>query len=85
MTKKKHPSDRLERRLVNFRYKKEPKMRIIETTISDANVKAQVAAFLYSVGLVNDDEEVVNIEFPEGISEGAVPIKISIKKEDVNG
>lgn len=61
-----------------------PTCRTIETTINRDTIVSQVAAFLYAVGIVHDDEHILNIQFGElfGASDKElVPIKIELKKK----
>lgn len=62
-----------------------PDYREIETTISLANIKDQVAALLYASGMVHDNEEVLDIifDFTDGYEgwNGNYPIKIKLKKQ----
>jgi hypothetical protein len=53
--------------------------RIIECTISRDSVVSQVGAFLYSIGVVHDNEHIKNIQFGDLIGTGeTMPIKIFI-------
>lgn len=53
--------------------------RVIETTLSKSNVDAQIAALLYAVGLVKDNEDIVELDYKVG--DTTVPMKIKIKEE----
>ena len=59
---------------------KRPKMRTIELSISKSNLDAQVAQFLYAMGVVFDDEEVKDIQYKFNGGD-IVPLKIRIEKE----
>lgn len=57
---------------------------IREVTISRDNIVAQVAAFLYTTGVVSDKEEVINIQFSDLFGNGDTElckIKIFVKKD----
>lgn len=51
--------------------------RNIEMAISSQNVKDQVAAFLYSIGVVQDNE---SVEFDLPLPE-VIPLKLKINRE----
>ena len=53
--------------------------RSIELTISRDNVVSQVAAFLAAIGVVKDNEEILDIKFGD-IHKDQIPIKISFKE-----
>lgn len=55
-------------------------VRTLETAISEANVKDQVAAFLYSIGVVQDNQDIVDIEFGNK-NDGIIPLKIKLKED----
>ena len=55
-------------------------MRTIELSISKSNLDAQVAQFLYAMGVVFDDEEVKDIQYKFNGGD-IVPLKIRIEKE----
>ena len=57
--------------------------RTIETAISIENVKDQIAALLYAVKTVRDNEEIVDLKFEPDLlqkTEGTVPLQIQIKE-----
>lgn len=54
-------------------------IRTVRTNISRSNLDAQIAALLYAVGIVNDDEEILEIKIKK-LSDDIVPITISISK-----
>jgi len=71
MTKSSHTSDTL------------PGDRTIETSISISNAKDQIASFLYAIGLVHDDEDIVELRLKPAIllkDEGTLPITIKLTK-----
>jgi hypothetical protein len=55
-------------------------IRTIETSISVDNIKDQVIAFLYAIGVVHDNEGVVDITMGE-VNNNLVPLAIQIKRE----
>lgn len=55
-------------------------MRTIELAISKSNLDAQVAQFLYAMGVIHDHEDVKNIEYQINGSD-LVPLKIQIEEE----
>lgn len=57
------------------------KARVIETAISEDNIKAQIAAFLQSMSLVKDSEDILDLEFGQPSEDKVVPLKIYLKKE----
>lgn len=60
-----------------------PDYREIETVLSLANIKDQIAALLYASGLVHDNEDVLDIEFEDPMPLGmyeTIPVKLKIKK-----
>lgn len=52
--------------------------RTLEMTISRDNMVSQIAAFLYAIGIVHGNEEVINIQFTD-VNQELVPIKVIIK------
>lgn len=54
--------------------------RVIEASISQDNLQASVAQFLYAIGIVNDNEDVVSLKFGDTTA-AVIPIKIEIQKE----
>lgn len=54
--------------------------RTIELALSKSSIEDQVAALLYAIGVVKDNEEVLGIDFGT-FSNGTVPLKIKIKKD----
>lgn len=58
-----------------------PDYREIETSISFANLKDQVAALLYATGMIHDNEDVLDIEFDWLGMVDSIPIKIKLKKQ----
>jgi hypothetical protein len=63
---------------------KVPDYREIELTINRQTIVDQVAAYLYAMGIVHDNEHVTNIQFKElfGASTTELaPIKVCIKKQ----
>ena len=60
---------------------KVPDYREIEVPISISNIKDQVSALLYAAGYVHDDEDIIDLIFPEaGMEDTHIMIKIKIKK-----
>ena len=57
-------------------------MRTIEMSISKSQIIDQVAALMYAYGVVNDNEEIKDIQFP-GLTgtEEVVPIKVTFRKQ----
>jgi len=55
-------------------------IRTIETSISVDNIKDQVIAFLYAIGVVHDNEGVVDLKMGE-MNNNLVPLAIQIKRE----
>jgi len=53
--------------------------RSIQLTISRDNVVSQVAAFLVAIGVIRDNEEIVDIKFGD-VSKELVPITICFKE-----
>jgi hypothetical protein len=63
---------------------KVPDYREIELTINRQTIVDQVAAYLYAMGIVHDNEHVTNIQFKElfGASTTELaPIKVCLKKQ----
>lgn len=61
-----------------------PDYREIELTLNRQQIVDQVAALLYALGIVRDDEHVTNIQFKElfGASTTELaPIKVCLKKQ----
>lgn len=61
-----------------------PDYREIELTLNRRQIVDQVAALLYALGIVHDNEHVTNIQFKElfGSSDTEhAPIKVCIRKE----
>lgn len=62
--------------------------RRIDTYISLGNVKDQVAALLYATGVVKDNEDVLDIQFTNGLdksglqTDGLIPISIKIRSPE---
>lgn len=64
--------------------KQVPDYREIDLTIHRQTIVDQVAAYLYAVGLVHDNEHVTNIQFKElfGCSDTELaPIRVCLKKQ----
>jgi len=55
-------------------------MRTIELTISQGNIRDAVAEFLGRVGVLHDNEDVTEIQFP-GLTMESVPIKVTFRKQ----
>lgn len=57
-------------------------MHILEFAISKKNIEDQIIAFLYAIGIVNDNEDVLDIRFPKkGVDlseDDLVPVKIKV-------
>lgn len=56
-------------------------IRFVECTISKDNIENQIIAFLYAVGIVKDNEDVLSLKFlprKENIDKTLVPLKIKI-------
>lgn len=56
-----------------------PDYREIELTLSRQNVVDQIAALLYSLNIVHDNEHVVDIDFTAG--QTTVPMTVKLKKQ----
>ena len=59
------------------------KVRILETAISEANVKAQVETFLRATKTIRNHEDVVGFEMGP-LKDGIYPITIRFREEAVN-
>jgi hypothetical protein len=60
--------------------------RSLEATISLSNIKDQISALLYAVGLVKDSEDIVELEFKRNdLYKELVPISFKIKKRTMEG
>lgn len=61
-----------------------PDYREIELTLNRQQIVDQVAALLYALGIVRDDEHVSNIQFKDLFGSSTTelaPIKVCIKKQ----
>lgn len=62
---------------------KVPDYREIETCISLANIKDQIAALMYASGLVYDNEDIISLTFIGDTDinyQETVPVRIKLKK-----
>ena len=59
--------------------KRRGKTRTIEMNVSQQNIDDQVSAFLYSIGVVHDNEEIVSLDY--GQLGSVRPLKIEIYKK----
>lgn len=57
------------------------KARVLEVNISEANLKAQIGAFLQAMSLVKDEEDIIDLEIGQPDKDKVVPLKVYIKKE----
>lgn len=56
-----------------------PTWRTITLNMSKSNVDAQIAAFLYAMGIVHDSEEVMSISYGP-MEDPSVPMEITIRR-----
>jgi hypothetical protein len=89
MTTKKKPSpvkfgEGSKKNTKNRSQKMNSEVIVKEILLSKSNLDNSVAAFLYAVGSLNDDEDVATIRYGSVNEVGQIPLTVFLKQKEVN-